>query len=78
MLSRDDQVLAKGEIPATTPITYGLVGFTVGYQRGTAVSPTYEPPFAVARDVLQRVVVEPDGEEYRDPLAEERAGVAMQ
>ena len=56
-------------------MTYGLVGFTVGYQRGTAVSPTYAPPFALPKGVLRKVVIEPDGLEYRDPPAEERAGV---
>ena len=68
----------KGHVPATTPVTYGLVGFTVGYQRGTPVAPTYEPPFALAKDVLRRLVVEPDGQEYRDPPTEERAALAMQ
>ena len=71
--------VAKGHIAQTTPVTYGIIGgFTVGYQRGTPVSPTYEPPFRLADGVLQRVVIEPDGKEYRDPPAEERAGVAMQ
>jgi hypothetical protein len=55
-----------------------LVGFTVGYQRGTPVSPTYQPPFALDGSVLRRVVVEPDGQEYRDPPAEAQAAVAMQ
>ena len=41
--------IGKGHVPATTPITYGIVGFTVGYQRGTPVSPTYEAPFAARR-----------------------------
>ncbi len=60
-------------------MTYGIIGgFTVGYQRGTAVSPSYTPPFRLADGVLKRVVIEPDGLEYRDPPAEERADVAMQ
>jgi hypothetical protein len=42
------------------------------------VSPTYEPPFRLAAGVLKRVAIEPDGKEYRDPPAEERASVAMQ
>jgi arylsulfatase A-like enzyme len=74
----DDAPIGKGDVPATTPVTYGIVGFTVGYQRGTPVSPTYRPPFAMPEGVLGRVVVEPEGQEYRDPPAEERAGVAMQ
>ena len=78
VLARDGAPIGKGHVDATTPVTYGLVGFTVGYQRGTPVSPTYDTPFAVETGVLHRVVVEPDGLEYRDPPAEERAGVAMQ
>ena len=73
--SRSQRVTSR----QTTPVTYGIIGgFTVGYQRGTPVSPTYKPPFALADGVLKRVVIEPDGLEYRDPPAEERAGVAMQ
>ena len=78
VISRDGAPIGKGHVPATTPVTYGLVGFTVGYQRGTPVSPTYSSPFPIPNDVLRRVVIEPDGYEYRDPPAEERAGVAMQ
>jgi arylsulfatase A-like enzyme len=78
VISRDGAPIGKGHVPATTPVTYGLVGFTVGYQRGTPVSPTYSSPFPLRKDVLRRVVIEPDGYEYRDPPAEERAGVAMQ
>jgi arylsulfatase len=78
VLSCNDAPIGKGHIARTTPVTYGLVGFTVGYQRGSAVSPTYAPPFAMAASVLGKVVIEPDGVEYRDPPAEERAGVAMQ
>jgi arylsulfatase len=77
-LSRDGAVIGSGHVPATTPVTYGIVGFTVGYQRGTAVSPTYSPPFAFDHHALLKVVVEPDGLEYRDKPAEERAGLAIQ
>ena len=78
VLARDGAPIGKGHVPTTTPVTYGLVGFTVGYQRGTAVSPTYDPPFVLPKGVLRSVVIEPDGLDYRDPPAEERAGVAMQ
>ncbi|MET0458408.1 MAG: arylsulfatase [Ilumatobacteraceae bacterium] len=77
-LSCDGNPVGEGHVPATTPVTYGIVGFTVGYQRGTSVAPTYEPPFALADGVLRSVVIEPDGREYRDPAAEERAAAAMQ
>ena len=57
----DDLPIGQGHVPMTTPVTYGIVGFTVGYHRGTPVSPTYEAPFALDERVLRRVVVEPDG-----------------
>ena len=66
-------------MPATTPVTYGLVGFTVGYQRGHRRCRRPTSRRSPSTDgVLRRVVVEPDGLEYRDPPAEERAAVAMQ
>jgi arylsulfatase len=79
VIARDGVPLAKGHLAQTTPVTYGIIGgFTVGYQRGTAVSPSYKSPFALPDGVLTRVVVEPEGKEYRDPPAEERANIAMQ
>ena len=78
VLTRDDVPIGKGHVPATTPVTYGIIGFTVGYQRGTPVAPTYESPFAFTEGAMARVVFETDGSEHRDPAAEERAGVAMQ
>ena len=77
-ISYDGREVGHGHVPMTTPITYGIVGFTVGYQRGTSVSPTYDVPFAISRDVLRTVVVEPDGREWRDAPAEVRAAGAMQ
>jgi arylsulfatase len=78
VLARSGAPIGKGHVPATTPVTYGLVGFTVGYQRGTPVTPAYRSPFSLPTGVLRRLVIEPDGQEYRDPPSEERAGVAMQ
>jgi hypothetical protein len=77
-ISRKEVPIAKGHIGQTTPVTYGIIGFTVGYQRGTPVSPTYKAPFRLPDGVLKKIVIEPDGLEHRDPPAEERAGVAMQ
>ena len=77
-ISYDGREVGRGHVPMTTPITYGIVGFTVGYQRGTPVSPTYAVPFAIGKDVLRTVVVEPNGREWRDAPAESRAAEAMQ
>ncbi len=78
VLLHDDLPVGKGPIARTTPITYGLTGFTVGYQRSTPVSPTYEAPFRFTDGALGKVVVETEGLEWRDPPAEERAGLAME
>jgi arylsulfatase A-like enzyme len=73
-----DEQVAEGHVPRTTPITYGMAGFSVGHQRGSAITPDYEPPFSFTKDALRRVIVEPEGTPWRDPNAEERAAVAMQ
>ena len=73
-----DEQVAEGHVPRTTPITYGMAGFSVGYQRGSAVTPAYEPPFTFTEHALRRVIVEPEGAPWRNPSAEERAAVAMQ
>jgi arylsulfatase len=78
VISYDGREVGAGHLPMTTPVTYGIVGFTVGYQRGTPVSPTYAVPFAISPDVLRSVVVEPEGREHRDAPAEARAADAMQ
>jgi arylsulfatase A-like enzyme len=78
VLVHGDAPVGKGVIARTTPVTYGLNGFTVGYQRSTPVSPTYQTPFAFPKDTLGKVVIETEGLEWRDPPAEERAGLAIQ
>ena len=59
-------------------ITFGVAGFTVGYQRGTAVSSAYEGRFDITPDALVRVVMEADGRPYRNPEGEDRAAMAIQ
>jgi arylsulfatase len=78
VLLHADAPVGKGAIARTTPVTYGFNGFTVGYQRSTPVSPTYETPFAFPEGTLGTVVIETEGLEWRDPPAEERAGMAIQ
>ena len=74
----DDVPVAAGHLPHTTPVTFGVEGFTVGYQRGAAVSDAYEPPFAIDHDVLRRVVIDGIGPAHRDPVGEARAAAAQQ
>jgi arylsulfatase len=74
----DDVPVGDAHIPRTTPLSYGVEGFAVGYQRGSPVSPAYSGRFALDLAVLRRVVVEGIGSAYRDPPAEERAAMAQQ
>jgi hypothetical protein len=75
----DGLPVGQGHIPRTTPITYGITaGFTVGYQRTSAVCDAYEAPFAISHDVLKQVVIDGMGRPYRDAPAEERAALAQQ
>jgi arylsulfatase len=78
VITRDGVEVAGGHIGQTTPVTYGIIGFTVGYQRGTSVSPSYEVPFRLPDGVLKKIVIEPDGKEYRDPPAEEQVEMSQQ
>ena len=41
----DGRLVADTEIPITTPVHFGLEGFSCGYDAGAAVVPTYKPPF---------------------------------
>jgi arylsulfatase len=74
----DDLPVGEGHIPRTTPISYGVDGFSVGYQRGAAVADEWDGPFAFTPGVLQRVIIDGLGRGYRDPAAEERAALAQQ
>ena len=60
------------------PISFGVEGFSVGYQRGAPVTDAYETPFAIDQDVLRRVVIDGMGPPYRDPAGEARAAMAQQ
>jgi arylsulfatase len=73
-----DVPVGQGHVARTTPVTFGMVGFTVGYQRGGAVAPAYHGRFDITAGALERVVIEADGRAYRNPEAEDRAGMAIQ
>ena len=78
VLYYDDVAVGEGHIARTTPITFGVEGFTVGYQRGATVTNAYTAPFAIDHDVLRRVVVEGIGRPYRHPAAEARVAMSQQ
>jgi arylsulfatase A-like enzyme len=73
-----DVPVGRGHIPRTTPLTYGVDPFAVGYQRMTPISPALEGRAEITPGVLHRVVIEPEGEPFRDPVAESRAALATQ
>ena len=73
-----DVPVGQGHVPRTTFITYGVAGFSAGYQRGAAVTPAYQAPFSFTGGHLGRVVVEAEGRPFRPPVAEDRAGLSTQ
>jgi arylsulfatase len=73
-----DLPVGQGHVPRTHLVTFGVGGFTVGYQRGSAVTPAYHGRFEITGGALVRVVIEADGRPYRDPAREERAALATQ
>ena len=73
-----DVPVGQGHVRATTPITYGMEGFTVGYQRGGAIVPGCSGRLAFTPGALHRVIIEADGSAYRDPAREDRARMATQ
>jgi arylsulfatase len=73
-----DVLVGQGHVARTTRVTYGVAGFSVGSQRGSAVSPAYSGRFPFTDGALGRVVFEPDGRPYRDPSGEAAAGMAIQ
>jgi arylsulfatase len=77
-LRYDDVPVAQGRIPRTTPITYGMHGFAVGYQGSGPVTDACPGKFEITPGVLRRVVVEVVGRRHRDAAGEQRAGLAMQ
>ena len=73
-----DVPVARGHIPMTTPLTYGVEPFFVGAQRMTAISPALPGLAALPVGILERVALEAFGPPYRDPEGEARAGLAIQ
>ena len=59
-------------------MTYGVAGFTVGSQRGSAVTSAYTGRFPFTDGALGVVVFEPEGRPYVDPAGEAAAGLATQ
>ncbi|HZT66831.1 MAG TPA: arylsulfatase [Acidimicrobiales bacterium] len=73
-----DVPVGQGHLPRTTLFTYGMQGFTVGYQRGSGVVAGLEGRCTMPEGSLRRVVFEAQGRRVQNPEAQERAGLAMQ
>jgi arylsulfatase A-like enzyme len=75
----DGVAVGEGEIPRFTPTRFSLTGagLTCGRGDGLPVTDDYAAPF-VFTGRLDRVVIEVDGPEYRDPEGEARAAVTTQ
>ncbi len=73
-----DVPVGRGPLAQTTPLTYGVDPFTVGYQRMTPIAPDLEGRAEITPGVLVQVLIEADGEPWRNPAAEDRAAVATQ
>jgi arylsulfatase len=73
-----DVPVGRGQVPFTTPFTYGVDPFAVGYQRMTPISPALEGRAEITAGILDHVVIEVLGRAYRDPEAEARAALATQ
>ena len=53
--------VGQGKIERRTPVTYGMIGFAVGYQPGGSICPDLEGRAEVTPGVLGKVVIEPEG-----------------
>jgi arylsulfatase len=73
-----DVPVGQGHIPRTTLVTVGVHGFTVGYQRGSAIDPEFAGRREVTPGALRRVVVETSSDPQRPPPSEDRVGLASQ
>ncbi|HEV8064650.1 MAG TPA: hypothetical protein VGP46_07450, partial [Acidimicrobiales bacterium] len=72
-----DVPVGSGHIPATTPVTFGFHGMTVGHQHGSAVSTGCDGKSAFTAGALKRVVIETE-RRRRDPVTDDRLGLAVQ
>ena len=74
-----DVPVGNGQIPVTTPLTYGTPGFAVGFQPAGPIHPGFTGRAELPPAVLRRVVVEASGRDpIRDALVESRVDLATQ
>jgi arylsulfatase len=73
-----DVPVGVGTVARRTPITYGMIGFAVGYQPGGAICPDLQDRAEITPGVLGKVVIEPEGRPKVDRAAELRKDLATQ
>ena len=73
-----DVPVGRGFIPMTTPLTYGVDPFAVGYQRMTPIAPALRDSAEMPDGIIDHVVIEATGRAYRDPEGEARAALSVQ
>jgi arylsulfatase len=73
-----DVPVGEGKVERRTPVTYGMIGFTVGYQPGGPICPDLEGRAEITPGVLGKVVIEPEGRPRTDPAKELRKDLATQ
>jgi arylsulfatase len=73
-----DVPVGQGHIARTTLVTVGVHGFTVGYQRASAIDPDFPGRNEITPGALRRVVIETLSEPQRTPPSEDRVGMASQ
>jgi arylsulfatase len=77
-LFHGDVPAGGGTIPRTVPISFGMSGFEVGYQRGPAITDDYEAPFRFTPERLGKVTFDVEGRPTRDGAAQARIANAIQ
>ena len=74
----DDKLVGQGDIPLTTPLTFGVVSYiNCGADVGAPVTPKYQPPFPFTGKIY-KVTVDVSGELIHDHEAELRRHLARQ
>ena len=74
-----DVPVGNGQVPRTTPLTYGTPGFAVGFQPAGPIDPQLNGRAELPSSVLHRVVIETSGRDpIRDALVESRVDLATQ
>jgi arylsulfatase len=74
-----DVPVGQGQIPRTTPLTYGTPGFAIGFQPAGPINPQLAGRAELPSAVLRRVVIETSGRDpIRDAMVETRVDLATQ